>query len=96
MHTPGPAMQAVALPCSWLCWVFLPAHRRTQPRRLQTNGGSAKSAIFSVWNGVAGVPGPSGDTDCGPFGGEGLGYHCFLHFQWQQGVAYKFTFTRIK
>lgn len=56
---------------------------------LQTNGSGigGKCAIFSLWNASGAEPGSSkfGPPIAGPFGGEGVGYHCLIPFPWRAG-----------
>jgi hypothetical protein len=50
---------------------------------LQTVG-NGKKAIFSIWNGLA----ASGQT-CQPFSGEGVGYQCFIDYDFAVGHTYR-------
>ena len=52
---------------------------------------------FSVWNapgyGDAELIDNAGDVLCTPFGGEGTGINCELHYPWNVGSTYRFEVT---
>ncbi len=48
-----------------------------------------KGALFSIWDSLGcGQEGDPGST-CGTFGGEGVGYHAHIDYDWQQGHSYR-------
>lgn len=57
---------------------------------LQSNGGSARTFLFSAWDTTEARPG-SANSYCVTFSGEGEGRSCRLHLDWQEGHTYQFT-----
>lgn len=57
---------------------------------LQTNGGTTRSVIFSLWNATDG-----NGTNCAPFGNEGVGYHCLVEYPWIAGRGYTMAVSRL-
>ena len=63
------------------------------------SGGSpfGRQLQFSVWNapgyGDAKLIDNAGDVLCTPFGGEGTGINCELHYPWNVGSTYRFEVT---
>lgn len=56
---------------------------------LQTVG-NGKVAIFSIWNALA-----AQGSNCTPFGGEGIGYHCYVNLNFVRGHTYHFRVWRL-
>lgn len=55
---------------------------------MQSNGGSARQMLFSVWNATESKAGPG--STCSEFGGEGVGQHCSASVDWKAGHTYEF------
>ncbi|WP_406283257.1 ricin-type beta-trefoil lectin domain protein [Streptomyces sp. NBC_00209] len=56
---------------------------------MQSNGGSKRTLLFSVWDVSEAKPGSAGSW-CQGFGGEGEGMSCRLHLDWTAGHRYTF------
>lgn len=57
---------------------------------MQSDGGSARTFLFSVWNASEAKIGTEGSY-CLKFGGEGKGYSCRMHYPWMEGGVYQFN-----
>eukprot|EP01133_Synstelium_polycarpum_P021662 gene21662-26023_t len=57
---------------------------------MQSNGGDKRQFLFSLWGATASYKGSPGSI-CEEFTGEGVGLHCWYHFDWVAGETYKFT-----
>lgn len=56
---------------------------------MQSNGGTDRMFLFSVWDATEAKAGSAGSA-CVDFGGEGIGKSCRIAHEWQQGHAYRF------
>ncbi|NRQ36434.1 DUF3472 domain-containing protein [Nonomuraea sp. NN258] len=56
---------------------------------LQSNGGSERLFLFSVWDATEAKAGTSGSY-CLDFGGEGVGKSCRMRHNWTAGHTYRF------
>ncbi|MFC5740828.1 RICIN domain-containing protein [Dyella tabacisoli] len=56
---------------------------------MQSNGGSKRMFLFSIWDATQSKPGSAGSY-CVSFGGEGVGQSCRMAHEWQQGHTYRF------
>ncbi|WP_266170544.1 ricin-type beta-trefoil lectin domain protein [Dyella subtropica] len=56
---------------------------------MQSNGGSHRMFLFSIWDATEAKPGSEGSY-CVSFGGEGVGKSCRMAHEWQQGHTYRF------
>ncbi|MCU1717370.1 DUF3472 domain-containing protein [Pseudomonas sp. 5P_3.1_Bac2] len=56
---------------------------------MQSNGGKARTFLFSAWDTTESKPG-SPESYCLTFSGEGEGRSCRLHLDWQEGHTYQF------
>ncbi|MFG2848580.1 DUF3472 domain-containing protein [Kitasatospora sp. NPDC048296] len=56
---------------------------------MQSNGGSPRHLLFSIWDATGAKPGSPG-TSCERFDGEGSGQHCWASLDWQAGHTYQF------
>jgi hypothetical protein len=56
---------------------------------MQSNGGSDRMFLFSIWDATEAKAGTAGSA-CVDFGGEGIGKSCRMAHEWQQGHAYQF------
>ncbi|MFI5781970.1 DUF3472 domain-containing protein [Nocardia sp. NPDC051570] len=55
---------------------------------------NGRIAIFAVWNSPGGAtPGPN--ARCETFGGEGVGWHCLVPFDWSRNVGYRLRIWRV-
>jgi hypothetical protein len=54
----------------------------------RSDGSTGKIAIFSIWNATGATPAGAGSR-CSTFGGEGVGYHCLLDYDWVAGRTYR-------
>ncbi|MFD6528911.1 ricin-type beta-trefoil lectin domain protein [Streptomyces sp. NPDC060184] len=57
---------------------------------LQSNGGSSRTFLFSVWDVSRAVAGSAG-SHCQSFDGEGTGQSCRMSLAWTAGHTYTFT-----
>ncbi len=57
---------------------------------MQTNGGSSRTFLFSVWGVTQATVGSSGSW-CQDFGGEGTGMSCRMNQEWTAGHTYTYT-----
>lgn len=57
---------------------------------MQSNGGSSRVFLFSVWDATEATAGSTG-TWCQTFGGEGTGESCRMNLNWTAGHTYTFT-----
>ncbi|WP_160309818.1 RICIN domain-containing protein [Chromobacterium subtsugae] len=56
---------------------------------MQSNGGGARTFLFSAWDTTDAKPGSAGSY-CTSFSGEGTGRSCRIHVDWKQGHSYRF------
>ena len=56
---------------------------------MQSNGGSDRMFLFSIWDATEARSGSKGSA-CVNFGGEGVGKSCRMAHEWQQGHTYRF------
>lgn len=56
---------------------------------MQSNGGSDRMFLFSIWDATEAKAGTPGSA-CVNFGGEGVGKSCRMAREWQQGHTYQF------
>ena len=61
-----------------------------QSRGTLADGTISDLAIFSIWNGLGGIPGTG--AGCTPFGGEGIGYSCRIPIKLVAGNKYEISF----
>ncbi|WP_063836143.1 RICIN domain-containing protein [Actinacidiphila yeochonensis] len=57
---------------------------------MQSDGGSNRLFLFSVWDATQATAGSAG-TSCAAFGGEGTGESCRMNLNWTAGHTYTFT-----
>lgn len=58
---------------------------------MQTNAGTQRKFLFSVWDVTEAVPGPG--SWCEPFSGEGVGMSCRRWGDWKEGDTYEFHYV---